>query len=149
WGGAGTKVENAGMAPPSTVVGDSKEKYNGKHGQTNENPNDGHTGRNPKNVKHEPNEKTNKGPDKAREWLIWRVFSNYEVLVKDWNDWAPYALSNCARMGVMARRLADNDDSPQVTWEHAFRAYYKVRDYPVRPPTMTKAVETVRDQLCE
>ena len=111
------------------------------------NPNDGHDGPIVLNKPHNPNRGKNKGPMTAREWLIWRVIGNFQGLIMQWELYAPYALSNSARMGVIARQLADQSLSDIVLWDHAFGAFYLVRDKPLRK--QIEKIESPFDKLCE
>jgi len=146
WGGAEGNVEEGGMLTP-TQIATMHSPYN----DDSRNPNDGHIGPNvPRNTKHEPRSEGNQGPKTAREWLMWRVTKRFDQHYGNWDLWVNYTLSNCARMGVLARRNATKAMSTMVTWEHAFRAFYAVRETPLR--VAREALKTpaeVRDQLCD
>jgi hypothetical protein len=148
WGGAEGNVEADGSLTP-TEIATKYPPYN----RNVKTPNDGHDGPNaPRTVPHKPKPADNKGPKKAREWLLWRVTYRYGEEYGNWDVWAPYALSNCARMGVLARRNAMRASSTMVTWEHAFLAFYAVRQEPVVPPQRTAKpdkVSKIEDQLCD
>jgi hypothetical protein len=147
WGGALMYVEAEGNASPTDIASDLRFKpYNSDPNG----PNDGHNGPNQLGKPHKPDSAKNKGPGsasggKAREWLLWRVTNNFKTLVsqQQWNSQGPYVLSNCARMGVLALRNANDNGVGIVRWVDAFNAYYLVRDAPLRPQPIV-----IRNEWC-